>query len=122
MSPVTHADRERVAGAQIAAADPDEQRVGVGADVEPVEPDFQFGAVARLDRSEIRRSRFVELGLGEIRRGAPRDFHHPGIVDAESASGVNEHKLDVRAGNERPGRQELDRAHVLREILRIRHA
>ena len=60
---VAEANRERIAGAQIAAADADEQRVRVGADVEPVEPDLELGAVARLDRGEVRRRGLSNCGL-----------------------------------------------------------
>ena len=57
---------QRIAGAQIAAADADEQRVRVWPDVEAVEPDFELGAVARLDGGEVRRRRLVELRLAHV--------------------------------------------------------
>ena len=92
---------QRVAGAQIAAADANEQRVGVWPDVEAVEPDFELGAVARLDRGEVRRGGLVELRLAHIGGCPPRDLHHPGIVDAERARGVDERQLGVRARDKR---------------------
>ena len=112
---------QRIAGAQIAAADPDEQRVGVGADVEPVEPDFELGAVARLDRGEVRRRRLVELRLAHVGGGSPRDLHHAGVVDAEGARRIGQGQLGMRAGHERARRRERDRAHVLGKIGRERH-
>ena len=118
---VAHSHGESVAGAQIAAADANKQGVGPRPDVESVEPDFEHGAIARLDRGEIRRGRPVELRLAHVRGGPPRDFHHAGVVDAERASGIGQCELGVRACHERPRRRELDRAHLLGEISRERH-
>src|SRR4029453_5964364 len=71
LPPVAEAYRERVAGAQVTAADADQQRVGIGPDVEPVEPDFEPGAVARLHGSEVRGMALVELRLTHVRGGPP---------------------------------------------------
>ena len=121
LAAVAHADRQRVACAQIAAADADHDRVLPGPDVGAVEPDFELGAVARLDRGEVRRLRLVELRLAHVGRGPPRDLQHAGVVDAERAGGVDERQLGVGARDERPRRRELDRAHVLGKVGRIRH-
>jgi hypothetical protein len=121
LAAVAQAHRQRIAGAQIAAADADEQRVGVGADVEAVEPDLELGAIACLDRGEVWRRRLVELRLAHVRRRAPGYLHHPGIVDAERARGIGQGQLGECARHERPGRREPDRAHVRGEIGRERH-
>ncbi len=118
---VAHAHGERIAGAQIAAADADQQRVRVGPDVETVEPDVELGAVAGLDRGEVRRRGLVELRLAHVGSRPPGDFHHAGIVDAERARGVGQGQLGVGAGEKRPGGREPDRAHVLGEIGGERH-
>jgi hypothetical protein len=118
---VAHAHGERIAGAQIAAAKADQQRVRVGADVETVEPDVELGAVAGLDRGEVRRRGLVELRLAHVGGRPPRDFHHAGIVDAERARGVGQGQLGVCAGDKGPGWREPDRAHVLGEIGGKRH-
>jgi len=82
--------RERIAGAQITAPDTDEQRVRVWPDVETVEPDIELGAVARLDGGEVRHGRLVELRLAHVRRGAPRDLYHAGVIDAKLACRVGQ--------------------------------
>ena len=43
--------------------DADQQGIGIGADIEAIEPDLEFGAVAGLDCGKIRRVGFVELRL-----------------------------------------------------------
>jgi len=114
---VAEPNGQRIAGPQIAAADADEQRVGIGPNVETVEPHFELGAVAGFDRGEIRRIGLGELRLCEVGRGAPRHFHHAGIVDAERAGGVDQRELGVGACHKRPSGQQLDRAHVLGKIF-----
>ena len=122
LPPVTQPDGERVASAQIAAPDADEQRVGVGPDIEPVEPHVELGAIARLHGGEIRRRRLVELRLAHVGGGAPGDLDHPGVVDSELAGGVDQGELGMRARDERPGGVKGDRAHMLGQIGRVRHA
>ena len=65
---VAHAHRQRIAGAQIAAADTDQQSIGIGPDVEPVEPHLELGAVARLDGGEVRRRRACRTAACSCRR------------------------------------------------------
>src|SRR6187431_74481 len=71
---VADADGQRIARAQIAAADANEDGVLPRPDVELVEPDFEHGAVARFDRGEVRRLRLVELRLRHVRSRAPRNL------------------------------------------------
>src|SRR5689334_1621539 len=118
---VAEPHRDGVALAQVAAADPDQDGVGPWPDVEAVEPVVELGAVARLDRGVVRRRGLIELRLAHVRRGAPRDLQHAGVVDAELACRVDDGQLLVRAGDERAGRRELRAAHVLGKIGRIRH-
>ena len=121
LPPVAEADGQRIAGAQIAAPDADQQRVAPGADVEPVEPDLELCAVARLDGGEVFGLRLVELRLAHVGRRPPRDLQHAGVVDAEGACGVDERELLMRAGDERTRRRQRDGPHVLGEIGGVRH-
>ena len=68
---IAHPDRQGVALAQIAAADSDQDGVRLGPDVGAVEPDLELGAVARLDRGEVRGLRLVELRLAHVGGGSP---------------------------------------------------
>ena len=108
--------RQGIAFAQITAPDPDQKRVGVGADVEPVEPDLEPGAVAGFHRGEIRRLRLVELRLAHVGGGPPGDLDHAGIVDAEGAGGVDQRQFGMRAGDKRTGGGKRDRSHPLGKI------
>ena len=118
---VAEPHRDGVALAQVAAADPDQDGVRPRPDVEAVEPVFELGAVARLDRGVVRGGGLVELRLAHVRGGAPRDLQHAGVVDAELARRVDDGQLLVGAGDERAGRREHRGAHVLGQIGRIRH-
>jgi tripartite-type tricarboxylate transporter receptor subunit TctC len=120
-APVAEAQRQRVAHAQIAAAQPHEDRVGEGPDVEAIEPDVEPGAVARLDRGVVGRRGAIELRLAHVRRRAPRHLEHAGIVDAECAGRVGERKLGMCARDKRPCGAERYCTHVLRKIGRERH-
>ena len=101
---VAHAHGPRIAGAKIAAADTDQQGIGIGPDVEPVEPHLELGAVARLHGGEVGRGRSVELRLAHVGGGPPRDFHHAGVVDPEVARGIGQDQLGIRARDKRPRR------------------
>ena len=121
LPPVAHANRQGVMLAQESAAHADQKRVGVGTNVELVEPDFELGTIARFDRGEVRSLRLVKLGLAHVGRGPPRDLDHAGIVDTERAGGVDKNELGKRARDEWARRYELDRAHMLGEIFRKWH-
>ena len=118
---IAQAHRQRIAGAQIAAPNPNQQGVRKGADVEPVEPHFKLGAVAGFHRGEICRLRLVELRLAHVGGGPPRDLDHAGIVDAESACGVHQGQFDMRACDERACRRKLDPSHLFGKIGRKWH-
>jgi len=94
--------RQRVAGAQVAAPDANKKRVRKRADIEPVEPHFKPGAVARFHRREVCRLWLVELRLAHVGSGPPRNLDHAGVVDAEGACGINQRQLGVRARDEGP--------------------
>ena len=120
-APVAEAHGHRVAGAQEAAADADQQRVHPRPDVEALDPVLELGAVARLDGGVVRRRRIGELRLRHVGGGAPGDLQHPGVVDAEGAGRIGERELRVRAGHERTGRAQRGGAHVLGQIGGKRH-
>ena len=87
---------QRIASAQVAAAHADQQRIRIGPDVEPVEPDFELGAIAGLDRCVVGSRRIGELRLRHIRSGAPGNLEHAGVVDPERAGRVSERQLGMR--------------------------
>ncbi len=119
---IAHARGERIARAQIAAADTDQQGIGIGPDVEPVEPHLELGAVARLDGGEVGRGGPVELRLAHVGGGPPRDFHHAGVIDPEGARGIGQDQLGIGARDKWPRRRKRHRAHVLGQIAGERHA
>ncbi len=118
---VAHAHGKRITGPKIAAADADQERVGVRTDVEPVEPHVELGAVARFHRGEIGGGGVRELRLAHVGGRAPGDFHHAGVVDAEGARRIGQSQLGIRARDKGSARCELDRAHVLGKIGGERH-
>jgi hypothetical protein len=71
LSAIAQANRQRIAAAQIAAADADEQGIRIGTNVQPVEPDLELRAVAGFDSREVGRLRLVELRFAHVRRGPP---------------------------------------------------
>ncbi len=105
-----------IAAAQVAAADADQDRVRPRPDVEPVEPHFELGAVARFDRGVVRRRGIGELRLAHVGGRAPRNLDDAGVVDAEGPGSVGQGQLLVGACDEWSGRIERRGAHVRGQV------
>ena len=104
---VAQAHRQRIAGAQIAAPDADQQRVAQG---RMLRRSNQTSSLAPLLASTVVKFdslRLVELRLAHVGRRPPRDLQHAGVVDAEGAGRIDQRQFGKRAGDERPAGVEL---------------
>jgi len=99
---VTEPNCQRVAGTEVAADDAYEQRIAIGANIEAIEPDLEFGAVAGLNRCKIWRFRFAKLRFAEVGRGPPGHLHHAGVVDSKCSGSVDKNELGIRSGDKWP--------------------
>jgi hypothetical protein len=116
LSAVAETYRQSVASAQIATADANQERIRVRPDVQSIKPNFELGAVARLDRGEVRHRWLVELRFAHVGRAPPRDLYHASVVDPERAGGVNQCQLGMRARDEWTCRRQLGPPHLFGKI------